>query len=54
VLKDAQAGVVLGAPAEQSMLPVQPPRGYKAVPDVGFWYRRGDVCQVKLPFIKDK
>ena len=51
ILKDAQAGVVLGNPGDQALLAVQPPRGYKAVQDIGFWFKRGDVRQVKLPFV---
>jgi len=51
-LKDAQAGLVLGIPSDQNLLQVTMPRGYKATPDMGFWYRRGDSGQVKFPFIK--
>ena len=52
VLKGSPAGIVLGHPAEQNVLQVPPPRGYKAVPDIGFWYRRGDISQIKMPFMK--
>ena len=52
VLKDSQAGIVLGHPGEQNMYQIPPPRGYKATPDIGFWYKRGDVCPVKLPLMK--
>jgi len=51
LLRNAQAGIVLGSPADQSLLPVPPPRGYKPLPDIGFWYKRGDIRQVKLPFM---
>ena len=51
ILKDTQAGIVLGNPGEQSIFQISPPRGYKAVPDIGFWYKRGDALQVKLPLV---
>lgn len=51
VFKDCQAGMVLGNPGDQNMLQVMPPRGYKAVADIGFWYRRGDNALVKLPLM---
>jgi len=51
MLKGAQAGMVLGNPSDQAILQVQPPRGYKPIADIGFWYKRGDVRQVKLPFM---
>ena len=51
ILKDTQAGIALGNPSDQSIFNIQSPRGYKPVADIGFWYKRGDVCQVKLPFI---
>ena len=53
VLKDSQSGIVLGHPGEQNIYQIPPPRGYKAIPDVGFRYKRGDICQVKLPFMND-
>ena len=49
VLRNVQSGLVLGNPGEQSIFQVAPPRGYKNIIDIGFWYRRGDVGQVKLP-----
>ncbi|MCL1874511.1 MAG: FtsK/SpoIIIE domain-containing protein, partial [Clostridiales bacterium] len=51
ILKDSQAGIVLGNPGEQNILPINSPRGYKIIPDRGFWYKRGDIRQVKLPLI---
>ena len=50
-LKDTQTGIALGHPGEQSLLPIAPPRGYKPVNDIAFWFKRGDVKQVKVPFI---
>jgi len=52
ILKDMQAGIALGNPTDQSLLPIMPPRGFKPVPDIGFWYKRGDFKQMKLPFVK--
>ncbi|MCL2527841.1 MAG: type VII secretion protein EssC [Defluviitaleaceae bacterium] len=49
ILKDAQGGIVLGNPNDQSILQVTAPRGYKPVQDIGFWFKRGDIRQVKLP-----
>jgi len=51
-LKDIQAGIVLGDPGEQNILPVTAPRGHKAIPDIGFWFKRGDTRQIKLPFMR--
>ncbi|MCL2368262.1 MAG: type VII secretion protein EssC, partial [Oscillospiraceae bacterium] len=51
MLKDAQVGVVLGNPGDQSLLPMAAPRNYKPVPDLAFWFKRGDARQVKLPFM---
>lgn len=51
VLKDTQLGLVLGNPGEQNILQMQAPRGYKAIQDIGFWYKRGDFGKVKLPFV---
>ncbi len=50
-LKDTQAGIVLGSPSDQNILPVAAPSRYKPVADVGFWYKRGSTRQVKIPFI---
>ena len=51
ILKDNQAGLVLGSPGDQGIFSITAPRGYKAVPDIGFWFKRGDVRQVKLPLV---
>ena len=50
-LKDNQAGLVLGNPGEQGIFNITAPRGYKGVQDIGFWFKRGDVRQVKLPLV---
>ena len=52
VLKETQSGIVLGNPGDQSILSVSPPRGYKPVSDIGFWFKRGTSRQVKIPFIR--
>jgi len=49
LLKDNQAGVVLGNPGEQSFLQVPAPRNYKPTIEIGFWFKRGDVRVVKMP-----
>ena len=51
ILKDNQSGVVLGVPGDQTLITIQTPRGYKAIPDIGFWYKRGNVKQVKIPLM---
>ncbi|MDR2600044.1 MAG: type VII secretion protein EssC [Oscillospiraceae bacterium] len=51
ILKDNQAGIALGNPNEQSVLPIKAPNRYKPVQDIGFYLKRGDVRQFKLPFI---
>jgi len=52
LLKESQAGVVLGNPTDQNTFAIPAPRGYKPIPDVAFWYKRGDVRQIKVPFVK--
>jgi S-DNA-T family DNA segregation ATPase FtsK/SpoIIIE len=47
-----QAGFVLGNPGEQSLYQILAPRGYRHVIDIGYWFKRGDVRQVKLPFVQ--
>jgi len=51
LLRDNQGGLVLGNPSEQSIFSVTAPRAYKPVPEIGFWYKRGDIKQIKIPFI---
>lgn len=53
ILKEVQGGIALGNPTDQNLLAVQAPRNYKAIQDIGFWYKRGDVKQVKLPFVSE-
>jgi len=52
LLKENQAGIVLGNPGDQNVFAITPPRGYKAAPDIAFWYKRGDVRKIKVPFVK--
>ena len=52
IFKEAQNGLVLGSPNEQTLIQVQAPRDYKAKADIGFWFKRGDFRQVKLPFMQ--
>ena len=49
--RESQAGLVLGNPAEQQLLPVQVARGVKPLPNMGFWFKRGNTRQVKMPFM---
>ena len=51
ILRDTQGGLALGSPADQSMFQIKMPRDFKPVPDIGFCYKRGDVRQVKLPWV---
>jgi len=53
ILRDSQAGIVLGVPGEQNIFSVPSPRDYKAIADIGFLFKRGDIGKVKLPFIKN-
>jgi len=50
-LKEAQAGVALGNPGDQNVFQILSPRAYKPSPEIGFWYKRGDVRQVKMPLM---
>jgi len=50
-LKDTQLGFVLGNPNDQTNFLMTVPRNYKAVADIGFWFRRGESGQVKMPLI---
>jgi len=50
-LKDAQSGVALGSPGDQSIFQILSPRGYKPSSEMGFWYKRGDVRQIKIPLM---
>ena len=51
ILRDNQSGVVLGNPSDQGILPVVSPQKYRAVVERGFCYKRGDVRQMKIPFV---
>ena len=51
LLRDGQAGVILGIPSDQGILPVSTPKNFKASPEIVCWYKRGDVKQVKIPFV---
>jgi DNA segregation ATPase FtsK/SpoIIIE-like protein len=50
-LRDNQSALVLGVPGEQNLIPILTPKGYKATPELGFWYKRGDIKQVKIPLV---
>jgi len=51
LLKDNQSGIVLGNPSDQGIFQITQPRGFKPVAEIGFWYKRGDVRQIKIPFV---
>jgi len=51
ILRDTQAGLVLGNPSDQAFVQMPIIRNYKATPEIGFWYKRGDVRKIKLPFM---
>jgi S-DNA-T family DNA segregation ATPase FtsK/SpoIIIE len=51
ILRSDQAALLLGNPSEQSLFSVQVARGYKPVPDMGFYFKRGELTQVKLPLV---
>jgi S-DNA-T family DNA segregation ATPase FtsK/SpoIIIE len=51
-LKDTQSGIVLGDPGDQNILSVSYPSRYRPMSDVGFWFKRGDTRQIKIPFIR--
>ena len=51
LLRAGQSGVALGNPGEQQILSIQTPRNFKMIPEIGFWYKRGDVKQVKIPLV---
>ncbi|MCL1788652.1 MAG: FtsK/SpoIIIE domain-containing protein, partial [Defluviitaleaceae bacterium] len=53
IMRNTQTGLVLGDPADdRSIFQITPPRGYKATQNMGFWYRRGDKGQVKMPLMQ--
>ena len=51
LLRAGQSGVALGNPGEQQIMVIQTPRHFKVTPEIGFWYKRGDVKQVKIPLV---
>ena len=51
-LKDNQSGIAVGHPGEQTLLPMTVAHKYKPVSNIGFWLKRGDIKQVKLPFVE--
>jgi S-DNA-T family DNA segregation ATPase FtsK/SpoIIIE len=51
MLRDSQAGIVLGHPTDQNILAVSAPSRYKPLPDIGFVVARGGSRQVKIPLI---
>jgi hypothetical protein len=53
LFKPPQAAVLLGSPDEaSSMLPsARVPRGYKPSLEFGFWFKRGDLKKMKIPFV---
>jgi len=55
LFKDTQYGVVLGNPGGQSIVQqITTPRDYKAMPDMGFWHKRDQRGQVKMPQIREE
>ena len=50
-LKDTQAGIVLGNPGEQNILAVSTSYKYRPMPEIGFWFKRGDTRQIKIPLL---
>jgi len=53
IFKESQSGIVLGHPSDQNLLSITLPRAFKPMPDMGFWYKRGDHYPIKKPFIKN-
>ena len=54
LFKSPQAVLALGNPEDAaSMVPgIRAPRGYKPILEFGFWYKRGDLKKIKLPFVE--
>jgi len=54
LFKNPQAVVALGSPDEAGAIvpSLRAPRGYKPSPEVGFWFKRGDLKKIKLPFVE--
>jgi S-DNA-T family DNA segregation ATPase FtsK/SpoIIIE len=51
VLKDNQSAIILGVPGEQHLIPLLTPRGFKAAPELGYWFKRGVAKRVKIPLV---
>ena len=54
MFKSPQAGLILGNPGEaMTHYPgaTSIPR-HKPTPEIGFWYKRGDIKKIKLPFVE--
>lgn len=51
ILKDTQSGIVLGNPSEQNLFAFPPMRGYKPQVEKGFICFRGNITNVKIPFV---
>jgi S-DNA-T family DNA segregation ATPase FtsK/SpoIIIE len=54
MFKSPQAGLVLGIPEDGALFfpLVRSPREYKPSPEIGFWFKRGDIKKIKLPFVE--
>lgn len=48
-IKEAQSGVVLGAPDDQSVFRLPTIRNYKPQPDIGFCHKKGSTYRMKIP-----
>ena len=54
LFKSPQAAIALGNPEDAAILltGLRAPRGYKASPEFGFWYKRGEICRIKIPYVE--
>ena len=54
LFKPPQAIILLGNPSEavNFITNFRVPLGYKPSPEIGLWYKRGDIKKIKLPFVE--
>jgi len=54
IFKSPQSGIILGNPGEaMTHFPsASSIARHKPTPDIGFWYKRGDIKKIKLPFVE--
>jgi hypothetical protein len=54
LFKMPQSAIVLGNPDDSVSIVsgIRVSRDYKPLPEIGFWFKRGDVKKIKIPFVE--